>query len=166
LGRLGRIYAGFAAAADVVEGGDGDGDGGGGGGLVSGRERDMGRIFQAMTRYPELVGGEGRFCTALMRVYQGMLIGKVGADGCYGVGIRASEDTRRLGADGAIGIAVKIEDGNREVLYSAVVEILAQLDIGTPEMRRELAKFHRPNIVNTAGVVTGSYTHRFLLASP
>ncbi|KAF7586914.1 hypothetical protein BBP40_008023 [Aspergillus hancockii] len=152
---LGRIYARFAAAVDAVESGGGD---------LSERERGMARIFRAMTRYPELVGGEGRFCTALMQVFGGMLIGKVGADGCYGVGIRASEHTRRIGADGAIGIAVKIEDGNREILYSAVVEILEQLDIGTPEMRRELAEFHLPGIVNTAGVVTGSYTHRFVVA--
>lgn len=152
LRNMGRIYAAFAEAAGVV---DARGEG------VTGKERDMARIFRAMTRYPELVGGAGRFCTVLMLVFRGLLIGKIGADGCYGIGIRASEYTRRLGADSAVGIAVKIEDGNKEILYSAVVEILEQLDIGSPDMRRELAAFHHPKIVNTAGVVTGSTSHRF-----
>ncbi|GAB1198604.1 hypothetical protein APSETT444_007930 [Aspergillus pseudonomiae] len=153
LQNMAKFYAVFAEAAGAVEDA----------GSASGKERDMARIFNAMTRYPELVGGEGRFCTVLMRVFRGTLIGKVGADGCYGIGIQASEYTRRLGADGAVGLAVKIEDGNREILYSAVVELLDQLDIGTPDMRRELASFHHPEIVNTAGVVTGSTAHHFHL---
>ena len=71
-----------------------------------------------------------------MRAFQGSLIGKIGADGCYGIGIRASERTKQLGTDGAIGIAVKIEDGNISILYSAVAEILEQLQLGEPDMRR------------------------------
>ncbi|KAL4865625.1 hypothetical protein BDV12DRAFT_174245 [Aspergillus spectabilis] len=148
---LGRMYAEFAAAADAVGKNDGSSD----------RTQVMSRIFHAMSRYPELVGGEGRFCTVLMRVFQGVLIGKVGADGCYGIAIRASEQTRKLGAVGAIGIAVKIEDGNLGVLYSAVAEILDRLQIGTPEMSQKLATFHHQDILNTAGVVTGRFSHPF-----
>ena len=33
-----------------------------------------------MTRYPELVGGEGRFCTLLMNTFAAALVGKLGAD--------------------------------------------------------------------------------------
>lgn len=151
LRNMAKIYAAFAEAADVADGARN----------ASGKDRDMARIFSSMTRYPELVGGEGRFCTVLMRVFRGILIGKVGADGCYGIGIRASEYTRRLGVAGAMGIAVKIEDGNMGVLYSAVTEVLDQLDIGSSDTRRELALFHHPEIVNSAGVVTGSTAHRF-----
>ncbi|KAL4876588.1 L-asparaginase II [Aspergillus karnatakaensis] len=150
---LGKMFAAFAAAADAVEKGDG----------LPERTRVMSRVFHAMSRYPELVGGDGRFCTVLMREFQGALIGKIGADGCYGIGIRASEPTRKLGAVGAIGIAVKVEDGNLNVLYSAVAEILARLQIGTPEMRQSLASFHHTDILNTAGVVTGRLTHAFEL---
>lgn len=153
---MGKMYAAVAAAADAADAVD-KSDG------LSTRTQALSRIFHAMSQYPELVGGHGRFCTELMRGFQGALIGKIGADGCYGVAIRASEQTRKLGAVGAIGIAVKIEDGNIGVLYSAVAEILERLQIGTPEMRLKLAAFHQPDIVNTAGVVTGGYSHVFEL---
>ncbi|KAJ5855768.1 uncharacterized protein N7529_009712 [Penicillium soppii] len=123
------------------------------------RTRSLSRIFHAMARYPELVAGEGRFCTELMRAFQGNLIGKLGADGCYGIGIRESEQTRKLGADGGLGISVKIEDGNINILYAAVTEILEQLQIGTPKVRQALEHFHHPKICNTVGVVTGCVSH-------
>lgn len=148
---LGKIYAKLAAAADDMERN------------VSSSERTvaLNRIFHAMVKYPEMVAGEDRFCTLLMQIFQGALIGKLGADGCYGIGIRASETTKKLGAKGAIGISVKIEDGNIGILYSAVVEVLEQLGIGTREQLQHLAGFHHPKIFNTVGVVTGHTSHQF-----
>lgn len=76
--------------------------------------------------------------TELMSVYRDLLIGKLGADGCYGIGIRESEYTKRLGmSTSGIGIAVKIEDGNINILYAAVMEILVQLGIGTEEVQKQ-----------------------------
>lgn len=127
------------------------------------RRRHLARIHESMSTNPDMVGGSGRFCTALMRAYEGALVGKLGADGCYGIAIRAPPgSSSQYGVKRhAIGIAVKVEDGNIEALYSAVMEILEQLNIGTKDMRQQLAEFHHPNIVNTAGVVTGSFRHQF-----
>ncbi|KAH7057420.1 L-asparaginase II [Macrophomina phaseolina] len=119
---LARCYALFAAAAREEV-----------------RTRQMARVFDAMSRYPEQVGGQGRFCTLLMNAYGGALVGKIGADGCY----------------------VKIEDGSIEILYAVVVEILEQLDVGTPAMRQELAAFHHLKRWNTAQVVTGKMSLPF-----
>lgn len=152
LRHLAKMYAGFANAADQSEAG---------GPSMPRRTQYQASIFRAMTQHPDLVGGEGRFCTKLMQAFDGALVGKVGADGCYGVGVRASERTRRLGAEGGLGIAVKIEDGSEEILYAVVVELLQQLDIGTGEMRRELEGFHRLRRLNTAGVVTGRVSLAF-----
>jgi L-asparaginase II len=148
---LGRLYAVLAAAADSTESGVD----------LSTRTRSLSRIFLSMAKHPELVGGDGRFCTILMQLFCGSLIGKLGADGCYGIGIRASETTKRLGADGAIGISVKIEDGNIDILYSAIVEIFKQLQLGTPDLLQKLANFHCPKTFNTAGIVTGQVSHPF-----
>ncbi|KAL2831046.1 L-asparaginase II [Aspergillus pseudoustus] len=152
---MGKIYAAIAASADLVAKSSG----------LSARTRALSRIFHAMAHYPDLVGGEGRFCTTLMQEFQGALIGKLGADGCYGIAIRASEQTKALGAVGAVGIAVKVEDGNIGVLYSAVVEILERLQIRLPDDRRsqKLAQFHHPKVLNTARVVTGGFSHPFKL---
>ncbi|KAL1856167.1 hypothetical protein Plec18167_006481 [Paecilomyces lecythidis] len=152
---LGRIYSSLAAAADTVEKGD----------KASTRIQTLAQIFRAMTQYPELVGGEDRFCTRLMRAFQGKLVGKVGADGCYGIGVRESEYTQRIGTSGAIGIAVKIEDGSLWALYSAVMEILQQLQIGKQCIRQELNDFHHPTLSNTDGVSIGHVSHAFVVRS-
>jgi L-asparaginase II len=150
---LARVYGSFASAADAVQTGI----------SVPPRIRDSSRIFHAMSTYPENVAGEGRFCTELMRAFQGALIGKLGADGCYAIGVRASEHTRRLGSEGIVGIAVKVEDGNISVLYAGVVEILKQLQLGTDDLLQKLASFHPEIVLNTVGTATGCVSYQFKL---
>jgi L-asparaginase II len=128
------------------------------------RTRYLARIHKSMANYPGLVGGEGRFDTDLMQAYGGLLVGKIGADACYGMGIRASPNDADS-KHGAIGVAVKVEDGNLAILYAAVLEILEQLKIGTSEMRRQLQVWHHPDVVNTAGVITGGFRHQFRVCS-
>ena len=101
LDRLARLYMKLAAAkADTAA-----------------DTSPLARIYRAMTTYPELVAGEGRFCTLLMQAFDGALVGKVGADASYAIGVRRREATQ-----GALGIAVKVEDGNTTVLYAIVAE--------------------------------------------
>ncbi|EED17070.1 zinc metallopeptidase, putative [Talaromyces stipitatus ATCC 10500] len=142
---LAKIYGTLAAADRTV---DKDNN-------APTRSQNLACVFRAMAQHPELVGGEGRFCTRLMTGFEGQLVGKIGAEGCYGIGIRPTEYTKNLGTNTAIGIAVKIEDGNIPILYSAVMGILEQLSIGTSEAREKLADFHRPRLLNTAGVEIG-----------
>ncbi|MFL9874035.1 asparaginase [Paraburkholderia megapolitana] len=141
LDRLARLYAKLADATDRTE--------------RDARTAALARIYRAMTTYPELVAGEGRFCTLLMQSFGGALVGKVGAEASYAVGVRASAQTARHGASGALGIAVKVEDGNKTVLYALVAELLAQLDIGTPGQRAALETFRAPPLRNTMDVETG-----------
>ncbi|GAD95736.1 thermolabile L-asparaginase, putative [Paecilomyces variotii No. 5] len=152
---LGRIYSSLAAAADTVQKGH----------KASTRTEMLAQIFRAMTQYPELIGGEDRFCTRLMATFQGGLVGKLGADGCYAIGVRESECTQRISTSGAIGISVKIEDGSIWALYSAVMEILQQLQVGTQCMRQELNDFHHPPLLNTDGVTIGRVSHPFVVRS-
>ncbi|KAJ5736006.1 uncharacterized protein N7483_001131 [Penicillium malachiteum] len=150
---LARMYASFAAAASGNHATT----------TRSPRTLAQSRVFKGMSQNSEYVAGEDRFCTILMRAFQGLLIGKIGADGCYGIGIQESEETTRLGGNGSIGIAIKIEDGNIDVLYSAVAEVLEQRQIGNPDMRQEVARFHSPEIRNTVGIVTGRLVPCFKL---
>lgn len=128
------------------------------------RALNLARIFDAMTGSPELVAGTGRFCTAVMSAYAGQVVGKVGADACYGIGVRESEATRRLGAQGAIGISVKIEGGSMDALYMLLPELLNRLEIGTPEQRAHLDSFRRPEFLNTWKVNIGHVEFPFELA--
>ncbi|KAJ6171966.1 hypothetical protein N7470_001033 [Penicillium chermesinum] len=79
-----------------------------------------------------LAGMYARFADAGMREGERERA-MLGADGCYGIGVRASRRTEELGAEEGQGIAVKIEDGNIGALYAAVAEILEQLGIGSAE---------------------------------
>jgi L-asparaginase II len=153
---MGCTFAIFAAAADDVEKSESS---------TTQRTRNLARVFNAMAQHSEQVGGTGRFCTNLMHSYKGQLFGKVGADACYGIGIRESEDTRRLGVKGPLGIAVKIEDGSLEILYAVVAEVLEQLGIGTAEQRAKLDEFHYLKRKNTMNVVTGLVKFNFKLCA-
>lgn len=146
LNRLARLYARLADAASQPAAATEHTDA---------RTAALARIYRAMTSYPEMVAGEGRFCTALMRAFDGELVGKVGADASYAIGVRPNAQTERLGARGALGIAVKVEDGNSTVLYAIVAELLTQLNIGTEAQRAALAAFRTPAMRNTMGVEIG-----------
>ncbi|KAI6785520.1 uncharacterized protein J7T54_007163 [Emericellopsis cladophorae] len=129
------------------------------------RERWMGRIYDAMARHPEQVGGDGRFCTMLMEAFEGRLIGKLGADACYAIGVKESEETRRLGARGALGLAVKVGDGNYSILYAVLAHLLEQLRIGSSGEREALKAFHELKMVNSVGVQTGTVNFQYKLHS-
>ena len=126
LERLARLYMKIAAAPDGSP---------------------LARIHRAMTSHPELVAGEGRFCTLLMQAFGGTLVGKTGADASYAIGVRRER--------GPIGIAVKVEDGNTSVLNAVVVHVLDTLGIGTQRQRDALAAFRNPPTHNTMNVPTG-----------
>jgi L-asparaginase II len=121
----------------------------------SSRDAALAHIYRAMTTFPEMVAGEGRFCTLLMRAFDGALVSKVGADASYAIGVRASDQTARLGAQGALGIAIKVEDGNSAILYAIVAELLAQLGVGSDEQRQALDPFRLLALRNTMSMETG-----------
>jgi L-asparaginase II len=143
LHNLARMYASLASAADA-----GTADG-------------QARVFKAMAQHADMVGGEDRFDTDLMRVFRGFLIGKIGADGFYAIGLRASDDARRLGSDGAVGIAVKVEDAAPEMLCSVVMEILDRLNIGSEDMHKALSSYHQLERHNSVNAVIGNVAHEF-----
>ncbi|MEM5326002.1 asparaginase [Paraburkholderia sp. JHI2823] len=154
LERLARLFVKLADAQDRADAASAPTDT---------RTQALAHIYRAMTSYPELVAGEGRFCTALMRAFEGALVGKVGAAGSYAIGVRASAATARHTGGPALGIAIKIEDGDQTALYTTVVAVLRQLGIGTTEQIAGLSKFDAPPIVNTMGVETGRVAPRFAL---
>lgn len=151
LDRLARLFVKLADAQDRVHT------------ATDSRSQALAHIYRAMTSYPELVAGEGRFCTTLMNAFEGALVGKLGAAGSYAIGVRASAETAAHTGGPALGIAVKIEDGDLTALHATVVEVLRQLGIGTTEQIAQLSKFDAPRVVNTMGVETGYVAPQFTL---
>ena len=102
------------------------------------RGRAMVALREAMAARPELVAGEGRACTRLMRAMEGVAV-KTGAEGVF-VAI-----VPRLG----LGVALKIADGATRASECAVAAILARLGVLDPA-------FAETPVVNWRGITTGT----------
>ena len=114
------------------------------------------RIFTAMNAHPHMVSGTNGFCTELMRATGGRLIGKVGAQGVYCVGIR----------EPAIGIAIKIEDGTPGMASMAMMHILKALRLLSEDEYRLLERFHHMPNLNDDGHPVGEIFPVFRMAGP
>lgn len=117
------------------------------------RAKAANRITTAMMKYPEMVGGTGRFCTDFMKVSNGRLFGKAGAEAVYLIGDRES----------GIGIAVKIEDGNGRAAYPAALETLRQLGFVNEEQLKDLMHHYRPSLKNARSEHIGELVPSFSL---
>jgi L-asparaginase II len=110
-------------------------------------------IFEAMNKHPEMVSGTGGFCTELIRHTNGKLIGKIGAEGVYCIGLHKHN----------IGIAIKIESGNMAMLPPIVISVLEQLDVLNPQELELLNSYRVVQNVNDLEKVVGAITPVFTL---
>lgn len=102
------------------------------------------RLVHAMVSHPELVAGEGRACTKLMRAMGGKVAVKTGAEAVF-VGIAPER---------GLGFALKVVDGGTRGSEAAVTALLVHLgllDAGSPVVDKLLDGPHR----NWRGRVTG-----------
>jgi L-asparaginase II len=102
------------------------------------------RLHSAMRAHPDLVAGEGRACTELMRAMGGRVAIKTGAEGFF----TAILPERQL------GIAVKIADGATRASECAIAALLVKLGVLDPE-HPATAKVLNAEITNRAGRHTG-----------
>lgn len=117
------------------------------------RVETLKRIKAAMTEFPVMFSGEGRFDLALMRTFPGNVVCKVGAEAIQGIGL----------SDPAIGIVVKIHDGNQRALYPVCLEVLKQLGIKGVDESEHLRTFINPEIRNNMNIFTGHIRAEFRL---
>ena len=102
------------------------------------------RLVEAMRAHPDLVAGEGRACTELMRAMDGKVAIKTGAEAVF-VAILPEQ---------GLGMALKIADGGTRAAEAAIAGLLVKygvLDANHPMARKRL---HGP-ILNRNGLNTG-----------
>lgn len=100
------------------------------------------RVVDAMTRFPGMVAGPGRFTTRLMEATGGRVLGKEGAEGLYALAVRGPV---------ALGVAVKIADGTDRARDGIVLDLLRELGSLSGAELADLADLHRPQLHNAAG---------------
>ncbi|WP_166417201.1 asparaginase [Cochlodiniinecator piscidefendens] len=108
------------------------------------RERAAARLTQAMAAFPELVAGEGRACTELMRAMDGRVSIKTGAEAVFIAIIPEKK----------LGVALKITDGTTRGSECAIAAILVKLGVLDPNHPAAQKRLNPP-IKNWDGLVTG-----------
>jgi L-asparaginase len=88
------------------------------------------RIARAMVYHPEMIAGEGEFDTELMRLSQGELASKSGAEGIQCVG--------RIGE--GLGLSIKVMDGAKRAKHAVAIHLLRQLGWISPSVAESLAE--------------------------
>jgi L-asparaginase II len=76
-------------------------------------------LVDAMLHHPELIAGDGRPCTEMMRAHPGRVVTKVGAEGVYSAVLTREQ----------LGVALKVEDGNSLASALAIAAVLAELGL-------------------------------------
>lgn len=98
--------------------------------LSSGDTLDMERIARAMTHHPALIAADGEFDTVLMRLTQGELVSKSGAEGIQCIG--------RLGE--GLGLTIKVMDGAKRAKHAVAIHLLKQMGWISPAVSETLAE--------------------------
>lgn len=83
------------------------------------RGQAMRRLVDSMRTHPEMVAGEGRACTKLMRAMQGKVAVKTGAEGVF-VAILPEQ---------GLGIALKAQDGATRASEAGITALLVHLGV-------------------------------------
>lgn len=113
-------------------------------------DNPQGQLRNAMIKHPELVAGEGRACTRLMRACKGKAAIKTGAEG-YFIAILTEQK---------MGVALKITDGATRASECVMAQILVKLGALDANHPEALAYTNAP-IKNWDGLETG-----YLRAAP
>ncbi|MBI5822701.1 MAG: asparaginase [Chloroflexi bacterium] len=120
------------------------------------------KITAAMTAHPEMISNHGEFDCELMKIGEGKIITKRGAEGFQIIGLMPG-----VHGEKGIGIAFKVTDGDSSRMNDALessarvrpaitLEILNQLKALNEAQLQSLAKFGPvKTLKNYAGLVTG-----------
>ena len=118
--------------------------------LASGNHLGMERIVRSMTQNPFLISGDGQFDTEVMRLAEGELVSKSGAEGVQCIA--------RVGH--GLGIAIKVMDGAKRAKHAVAIHLLKQLGWLEPtaaetleEQFISLGKFTRLDVVGDLAMV-------------
>lgn len=102
-------------------------------------------MVDAIVQFPGMIAGSKRYCTDLMRLSEGKLIGKTGADGVYSIGVREHN----------YGICIKVDDGKMGPQYNIAQAVIEQLGILSDEANESLRQYVHHENKNFGGLVTG-----------
>lgn len=121
--------------------------------LTSTSNKAITRLMEATLSHPEMIAGDERLCTDIMRALGKKVFAKTGAEGGYALSLMEK----------GWGVAIKIEDGNNRALEPVIIETLKQLNILTKEEEDKLKSYHHPFMKNHRKEIVGTIETQFRL---
>ncbi|MAZ04664.1 MAG: L-asparaginase II [Sneathiella sp.] len=106
------------------------------------------RLQQAIAKYPEMIAGSDRLCTALDGAANGRIIAKVGAEAVYLAAL----------PEAGIGIAIKALDGTTRAAEAALGAILEDLGVLDDKIHQAVDPYIRPVLRNRNDMAVGDIT--------
>jgi len=103
------------------------------------------RIFAAVAANPEMVAGEGRFDTEVIRLFGPRVFVKTGAEGVYCAAL----------PEFGLGFAVKADDGATRAAQAMIATLIGRFLPADGEDRVRLESFAAPVLRNWNGIVVG-----------
>jgi L-asparaginase II len=114
------------------------------------RQKACATIVDAVSKYPYMVAGRGRYCTDMMQICAPRIIGKTGAEGVFCLGLTKEK----------IGVAIKIDDGEMLPQYNVTQRFIEATGIFTAEQLAPLKHYETNEIKNFNQFVTGEISTR------
>ncbi len=114
--------------------------------LIASQETLHHRIVLAFVKHPEMIAGEDRFDTDIMRATQGRILAKTGAEGIQCIAIDGPEP---------MGLAVKIVDGSARAVPAVVLAALEKLQAVSAKELEQLSRYRRVPQRNHRELETG-----------
>jgi L-asparaginase II len=125
--------------------------------LAAAKSGSLQRVAQVMLNCPEMVAGEGRLDTDLMRAAPQRVVSKGGAEGYHGMGVVMENGP-------ALGVAIKIGDGDgKRGGHPVVIETLRQLGVLDDVALAALQSYRAWKITNHRGLEVGEVRASFQL---
>lgn len=110
-------------------------------------DRPAGReILQSIAREPDLISGDGGFCTEVTRITNGRIFAKTGAEGVF----------TALDPERGLFFALKVRDGASRASYAGIANLLCQQGCFSKNEVDALDLFLHPIIKNWAGNTIGA----------
>ncbi|MCB9231573.1 MAG: asparaginase [Bacteroidia bacterium] len=103
------------------------------------------RVVKAVSAFPEMVGGENRYCTEMMQICAPNIIGKLGASGVYAMTF----------TDQKLGVAIKMDDGATGPQYTVAQELIRATGRFSAEACQPLQKYLTTPVLNCVGLEVG-----------
>lgn len=111
------------------------------------REPYLLTLINSVARHPLMIAGSDRLCSEIIKLTEGRIFVKIGADGVYAGFNNITKE----------GLAIKIEDGSVKPMYVMLLHLLKEIGWIEENEFASLGKYWNVVVKNSKNLVVGEY---------